>query len=178
VGLAPRDAAWPSILREDDPALVDEMYDDVEAFRRRIRTLLRDPEEHAATSRSLHERVDRIHGADAWVSAMERVQDALAHALGERNQQPPQPAQLGMPGAEDAIVATYLADCEDHLIREELRLTAMRDGDDGSHGNPVATGLERIDALLLGPGGASTDAYDEALSVARSMNPRRLRLRR
>ena len=176
VGLEPRTAAWPRILREDDPALVDAVFDDVGAYRDRIITLLRDPVERAAAGRALQERTARLHGAPAWKTGMERLRHALVSTRGESGAST-RPGHTGRqlefdhPAVEDAIVATYIADSEDAVIRPEIRLTSAIDGLDGPRAGSLRTGLERIDALLLKPGAAGADEYEEALRTACSLMP-------
>ena len=176
VGLEPRAAAWPRILREDDPALVDEVFDDVDAYRQRVATLLRDPVQRAAAGRALQERAARLHGAEAWVLGMGRLRRALVRARGESTA-PRRPEHSGReleadrPAMEDVILATYIADCEDAVIRPEIRLTSAMNGLDGTRLEPLQTGLERIDALLLKPGAAGANEYDEALRIACSLIP-------
>ena len=167
VGLVPRSAGWPRVLREDDPALAEEIFDDVDAYRRRIRALLRDPAEWTASSSSVQSRVDRMHGADAWTSAIGAVEAALERAP-RAPQRMPEAPKLGTPGTEDAILATYIADCEDRLIRPELRVTPDVEHAGGAELGAVSAGLARIDELLLAPLSPSTRDYEEALRVAES----------
>src|SRR5262249_34214823 len=78
----------------------------------------------------------------------------------------------GSAGPEDAILATYIADCEDRLLRQELRWQPepSRRGDRRDEVDATAA---RIDELLLGPAAPGFAAYAEALSVARSLLPHR-----
>ena len=176
VGLEHRAAAWPRILREDDPALVDEVFDDVGAYRQRITTLLRDPVQRAAAGRALQERAARLHGPEAWVLGMEHLRRALVRARGESTaptgwEHTGRQLESDRPAVEDAILATYIADCEDAVIRPEIRLTGAMDGLDRASARSLRKGLERIDELLLKPGVAGADDYDEALRIACSLIP-------
>lgn len=164
VGLAPRDARWPRILCEDDPALAAETFDDPRAYRRRITALLRDRRERDRRSQSLQELAVRIHGPDAWTSGMSRVHEAAGTAARQRFAGPRKPS-LGTAGPEDEILATHIADCEDRLMRPELRLTGLEVEDDDHFG----AALSRIDALLLRPAPPSSDEYAEALHLARDL---------
>lgn len=172
VGLASAHAGWPRVLRQDDPALASEIFDDVDAYRRRIGALLGDPAACSAACDALQTRVSRMHGAEAWTAAMENVRSALARAVRER----PHTAdmQLGSPQTEDVMTATYIADCEDRLIRPELRLDAV---DDRAHGGIVAEAMRTIDALLLKPAPPSVADYDAALLTARSLVPLQSKIR-
>lgn len=170
VGIAPRSAEWPAILREDDPALAGAMFADLGAFRGRIRALLRDPATAANAAGSGQQRVQNLHGQETWHRHAQRVRDALARTANhERLHGAPRPP-LGVAGVEDAILATYVADCEDRLVRPELRL-----GDTGL--DRVDSGLAAIDSLLLKPASPSDSDYSEALQVAQELGARRPRLR-
>jgi glycosyltransferase involved in cell wall biosynthesis len=170
VGLAPRDAGWPRILREDDGALIDAMFDDVDAYRDCIRTLLRDRAAWHSASRTQQQLVLRAHGPDAWEWAMQRVGRAVASADLDRHR-PRRRERLGTTGAEDAILAGYIADCEDRLVRPELRWRREDSGCDDASLHPLIAGIERIDELLLGRAAPGREEYDDALRIARDAMP-------
>jgi hypothetical protein len=100
---------------------------------------------------------------------MQRINDTVTDAGAKRVERPPTP-HTGEPGPEDAMLATYIADCEDRLVRQELRLTNPTA--DGAQGTETGLALERIDALLLGATSPTGDAYAEALRMARSLTSR------
>lgn len=166
VGLAPRDARWPRILREDDPALARAMFDDVDVYRAQIRALLRNEDARRAASRALQEVTIHTHGPNAWASAMQRVHQTAAVAAHERRRLPAL-APVGAAGTEDEILATYIADCEDQLIRPELRLTPDEWGNDDRDGGALDAIITRIEELLLQPAPPDDGDYNEALSLAR-----------
>lgn len=164
VGLAPRSDGWPRILHEDDSALADAMYSDIDAYRARITALLRDEGAQRAAARSLQALSTLTHGPDAWAQAMHRVHQVLdAAAQGRRRSIAV--GRLGSPGTEDDILATYIADCEDSIIRPELGLQP----DPSVAGETYALNarLRRIDDILLQAARPGAAAYDEALLLAR-----------
>ncbi|MBV8526756.1 MAG: glycosyltransferase family 4 protein [Candidatus Dormibacteraeota bacterium] len=172
VGLAPRDSRWPRILREDDPALADEMFDDADAYRARIRALLRDPAVWRDASHTLRERARRTHRPEAWAPAMRQLHE-LASRAARTPRQPPSPMQLGEPSTEDSILATYIADCEDTLVRPELRLKPGLSERDEPELTQVSERIAGIDRLLMGPSAPGAADYDEALRLAREPVPDR-----
>ena len=176
VGLAPRRAEWPAILREDDPALAGAMFADVAAFRSRIHALLRDPATTADAAASVQKRVLQHHGQDRWPESAQRVRDAVARTERDGRTHRALPP-LGAAGVEDAVLATYIADCEDRLVRPELRLGGSSHDLLGTRLDRVDAGLAAIDSLLLKPASPSDGEYDEALRVAQELGPRRPRLR-
>jgi glycosyltransferase involved in cell wall biosynthesis len=174
VSLAVDHGRWPPTLQEDDPALVACVFAEEDEYVARIRHLLDHPNARLDAGRKLRARVVEWHGSESWARGLDRVQRAADES--RHRQVQTRPPLDDAPGAEDLVVATYLADHEDRVVRAELHFVAQTDGSDRRAATRFNARVSRLDSLLLDSTRPGPGEYAEALSIIHSVAPWRTRL--
>lgn len=175
VGLSLGAESWPPILREDDPALADHVFTNLQLYRARIEQLLDDPTARSEAGRALKGHVERLHGEAAWSAGVARLFDTARTVARRRGKE--QERVVGQPGPEDAILAGVIADNEDRVNRAEMHFTREAEVTASGTYEFLNRRMEQLDSLILAavpPGG---NQYAAAVRIARSATPLRLRLR-
>jgi glycosyltransferase involved in cell wall biosynthesis len=174
VSLAVDHGVWPEVLQEDDPALVGCVFAEEGAYVARIRHLLDDADARLDAGRAVRSTVVEWHGSENWAHRLDCVQRAADQSQ-RRHMRPPRRLD-DVPGPEDLVVATYLADHEDRVVRAELHFVPHTDGSDRHGAARFNARMSRLDALLLDSTRPGPGEYAEALNILRSVAPWRMRL--
>jgi hypothetical protein len=175
VGLTRGAESWPAILREDDPALADHVFTDVQMYRARIERLLDDPTARDDDGLALKAHVARLHGEAAWSAGVARALDTARTVALTRGKE--QERAVGQTGPEDAILAGMIADNEDRVNRAEMHFAREADVTASSENEFLNRRMEQLDSLILAAVPPGRTQYDAAVRIARSATPLRLRLR-
>jgi glycosyltransferase involved in cell wall biosynthesis len=169
VSLAVDVAGWPASLQEDDPALLECVYDDQTQYVERIRQLLDDPGARLRAGQQLRERILHGHGPETWPLWLDDVQRAASRRRDGQTRTRTRPTDGH--GSEDCVLATYLADQEDRVVRPELRYVPAPGAPVCGTAGRFNERLRRLNALVLDSTAPDRVAYAEALRIVRSVRP-------